>query len=887
MRPKTLTICGWGPYKREERVDFGAFERRGIFLITGATGSGKTTIFDAISYALYGALSGEERDKEKGSVRSDFAEPSTPTYVELVMEHGGSSYRIRRNPDYLRPKKRGSKGEAYTKEKENAVLYYPDDRVLEGVKEVNAALREILGLDFQQFKKISMIAQGEFAKLLVAPPKEKTKIFREIFDTGVYERFTQNLGVKARAAYGRVTEQKHKLEEDVRLLTVGLDESCWGRESKDLLRELTMAENWNYAAIEECLGQMRREADSRLKGLKSIYEETNEQLEALTAEVARLQEENERIRQFLKVSEEKEKLAAAAPKQAEAQERYMRAVNAAEAEKAEGRSKTLEKQLEECLSDRQNMEAEREKLITEAASLKETAEKEERIRALLELRKAVEEEGKRYDDLAGQLKEKQKQLASKQSAYLEKDTDYSRKKAAYEDGERKRRLNVIGLAAGLLKEGEPCPVCGSVHHPEPAKSECESFSEEVLEELKDHMEESHGELMKLHEESVALRTIVENLTEQLTLSEGKRREKETRIGEGFQEEVYTAFLMMPLRRALSELQKKCGRAKELSGLIQEKDSAAKRLAEREKALGEESREAQEAFRACLAKYGFHGIEDYASALLPASRREELRGGIEEYRAKEAANNELFRHLEGTISVKEPVDLTGRRERLDNFRKTRDNILKEQKLWERQLSEVDKTVLLMGEKRSVIRKESQEYGFIKDLENMASGNNPKRLVFEQYVLAGYFEEILRAANLRFAKMSGGRYEMSRVGQVGDGRVKDNLEIQVMDYYTGKNRSVRTLSGGESFKASLALALGMSDVIQAMNGGIRVDTLFVDEGFGALDSESLDQACDTLMGLAEKKQLIGIISHVPELRERIGSQLVIEKTGSGSRIVQADI
>ena len=238
-------------------------------------------------------------------------------------------------------------------------------------------------------------------------------------------------------------------------------------------------------------------------------------------------------------------------------------------------------------------------------------------------------------------------------------------------------------------------------------------------------------------------------------------------------------------------------------------------------------------------------------------------------------------------MKEPVDLTGRTEMREHFRQTGDTILKEQKLWERQLSEVDKTILRMGEKRSVIQKESQEYGFIKDLENMASGNNPKRLVFEQYVLAGYFEEILRAANLRFAKMSGGRYEMSRVEQVGDGRVKDNLEIQVMDYYTGTNRSVRTLSGGESFKASLALALGMSYVIQAMNGGIRVDTLFVDEGFGALDSESLDQACDTLMSLAEKKQLIGIISHVPELRERIESQLVIEKTGSGSRIVQTDI
>lgn len=177
---------------------------------------------------------------------------------------------------------------------------------------------------------------------------------------------------------------------------------------------------------------------------------------------------------------------------------------------------------------------------------------------------------------------------------------------------------------------------------------------------------------------------------------------------------------------------------------------------------------------------------------------------------------------------------------------------------------------------------EEYGYVKDLENLAGGNNSRRLVFEQYVLASYFEEILRAANLRLRQMTSGRYEMSRISEVGDGRVKDSLEIQVLDYYTGKYRSVRTLSGGESFKASLSLALGMSDVIQAMNGGIRVDALFIDEGFGALDAESLDQACDTLVSLAEKNRLIGIISHVPELRERIGQQLMIEKSNSGSRI-----
>ena len=177
---------------------------------------------------------------------------------------------------------------------------------------------------------------------------------------------------------------------------------------------------------------------------------------------------------------------------------------------------------------------------------------------------------------------------------------------------------------------------------------------------------------------------------------------------------------------------------------------------------------------------------------------------------------------------------------------------------------------------------EAYSLLKDLDDAANGNNKRRLVFEQYVLAGYFEEILRAANLRFYKMTGGRYEMSRIREAGDGRIKDSLEIQVMDYYTGKVRSVKTLSGGESFKASLSLALGMSDVIQAMSGGIRVDTLFIDEGFGALDSESLDQACETLMGLVEHNRLIGIISHVQELRERIDNQIVIEKTNSGSSI-----
>lgn len=881
MRPKMLTLCGWGPYKREETVDFTAFEDKGIFLITGATGAGKTTIFDAISYALYGALSGEERDKEKGSVRSDFAEPSTPTYIELVMEHGGKIYRINRNPEYLRPKKRSAKGEAFTKEKERAVLYYPDGKVTEGVKEVNAALREILVLDYQQFKKISMIAQGEFAKLLVAPPKDKTKIFREIFDTGVYERFTQSLSVKARAAYSRVTEQKHKLEEDVRVLTEGLKKDGQIQETKDALLELTAGENWNYSAIYTCLKQLEKEAETNLQRQKEDYGRTEKQLEIRMTEFTKLQEENERILQFMKVCEEREKLEASAAEQAKMQERYARAVSASEVEKAEEQCKNLERQSAESRTELQNILSEREQLETEAKTLRGIVEKEEQIRSLLELRKTLEEDRKLYADLTKQSEGIRKKLSTKQKNYLEQDALCSQKQVDYEEAERKRRLNAIGMAAALLKEGEPCPVCGSIHHPNPAKAEDGILSEEALQELKRSAEEAKENLSKLHEEIVTLKTQSEVLENQTAQSKAKLQETENRIDD-FKDEVFTEFLKLPLQEASYKLHEQCGRAGRIAGLIQEKDSAVKRLNEKEESLKRDMEVSQNAFAAALTQHGFNNKEDYAASIIPVKQREELRNDLESYRMKIAANKELYSHLEGTVSQKMPFDLTEQTEKLDNLKKERDNMLKEQKLWEQQLSDVKKTARLMSEKLSVIDRESQEYGYIKDLENMASGNNAKRLVFEQYVLAGYFEEILRAANLRFAKMSGGRYEMSRVEQVGDGRVKDNMEIQVLDYYTGKHRSVRTLSGGESFKASLALALGMSDVIQAMNGGIRVDTLFVDEGFGALDSESLDQACDTLMSLTEKRQLIGIISHVPELRERVGSQLIIEKTGSGSRI-----
>lgn len=874
MRPKKLILCGWGPYKDKQEIDFEVFGGKGIFLITGATGAGKTTIFDAITYALYGALSGDERDKERNSVRSDFATLQMPTYVELVMEHGGAVYRIVRNPEYMRPKKRG-KADAVTltKEKENAILYYEDGRVLEGVREVNSTLQELLVLDYQQYKKISMIAQGEFARLLVAPPKEKTKIFREIFGTGVYERFTANLGNRARKLYAKVMEQKHKLEEDIRLLAVGEEDAE--------LTELILAEYWNYEQIEEYLQNAEKKAAGFVAQERKEYEKAEQKVEKLTGVLVKEEEENKKLEQFWKISKEREILTAKKQEYEDKEGVYKKAVNAGFAEAADQAVRQLSKQLLDIQEEIEQAQLSLQQYKAESLQLEGIVKLADKIRALLDQAKQLQENESAFKLLEQEIVQQRVCLEDGQRQYLQQQQEYGLLKQQYEREDHRRKLSVIGLAAEFLVEGMPCPVCGSITHPNPAQLDVELVSEEELEHLKERAEKEEGVLQQLHENLVTVKTRLDGKQNQWELVRKQIEEIKQQL-EKEQEEQCRSYLSMEPDKASNLLNRNCERASALVELIGEKERQIKKMSERQQELERKQQEAVDAFEQTLQTYGFANAQEYKQARLEKEVRELLRKELEDYRARVSANEELYQHLKTAVQRKEPVALEELRQQLLEAKNNKENALKVQKKWESRLSEIQKTTKAVREKRKEMDKASDEYGYVKDLENMAMGNNARKLVFEQYVLAGYFEEILRAANLRFQKMTSGRYEMSRIGEVGDGRVKDNLEIQVMDYYTGKYRSVRTLSGGESFKASLSLALGMSDVIQSMNGGVRVDTLFVDEGFGALDEESLDQACDSLMGLAERNCLIGIISHVPELRERIQKQLIIDKTSSGSVI-----
>lgn len=902
MRPKKLTLCAWGPYKDKEEVDFTTFEERGIFLITGATGAGKTTIFDAITYALYGQLSGEERNNERNSVRSDFADAQTPTYVELLMEHGGKQYRICRNPEYLRPKRRkkAGGGDERVKEKESAVLYYPDGQTVEGVREVNGALLDILGLDYAQFKKISMIAQGEFAKLLVANPREKTRIFRELFGTGIYEQFTQNLKTKASLLYNKVTEQKARLEEQTRMLWETAKQGKFEDTLKEQLEDALTAENPNYDVIWEAMDKMWQEAKKAEKRIQKEDAIVENQIEVKTRTFIEQQQINGQLDQLEQAEGKAKKLEEEASVFEAKRETYQFALNAGFVEGTQEREKSLQAQLEQQQKSVLTLQMQKKDLQREREQLSVLVSQAEKIRNILDLQKSMVKLQADKKDLEKQLQAQSGKLKQGQQAYLEAMERTKQAKDAYEKADSERKLAAIGLAAELLEEGKPCPVCGSTSHPAPAHVDGKVVSEEEIQHLKEGAASLEKQLQKLHEQLITVKTKTEELScqcEKLTtvilqtkeaLSEEttklKKAVEESAEADRLEENlnIIKQCLTMEYGKAWKYLQNQVARAGQIAGLLEEKEVQIRSLKTAKATLQKDLQATGEEFAGLLKQYGFADREAYAKAHLSKAQREQLQQEISHYQEMVTATAENCRRLQEATVGKERGNLSAMEEELQASKRIRAEYLQEQKRWNHILEDIRSARGQMQEQLSKLKEASDAYGYVKDLENMATGNNAKRLVFEQYVLAGYFEEILRAANIRFRKMTGGRYEMERVGEVSDGRVKDNLEIQVMDFYTGKYRSVKTLSGGESFKASLALALGLSDVIQSMNGGIKVDTLFVDEGFGALDEESLNQACDTLMSLVDRNRLIGIISHVQELRERIDRQLIIDKTNCGSTI-----
>lgn len=903
MKPMKLTLCGWGPYKEKQEVDFTNLDERGLFLITGPTGAGKTTLFDAITYALYGSMSGEVREKARVSMRSDFATADVPTYVELTMEHGGRQYHIYRNPEYLRPRKRKKAKNAVTKdtealqaeellqetgeiqkqsklqdegsillvkEKERAVLTGPDNDVTEGVSEVNKAVYQLLKLDYRQFKQLSMIAQGEFARLLSAPSSEKTKIFREIFGTDLYERLASVLRAKSGNLYKQVMEYRHKMDENVAMYTpTPTGEERW--------QSLTGTGSFYYEEILGFLAEEQKIMSDQRSQHKEMYKKKEEALQKAAAQEA---EAGQLLGLFEKLDKETERQKVFAGRKEEFQNKEAVLTMARQAAVIRSYEQTYEMHCEQavrlvakiqeeekeikCLQAQQ----EKEKVFYDKRSIiAETYVLQNKKQGVTEL---VNSESERLNSA-------KEELCKLQSAYLEAEKEEEEKKRELELAEKAFRHGMAGILARELSKGEPCPVCGSVHHPQKAAVDEEVPDQIMLKEKRKVYEAKQKISLELHGKTVAAREQLNVLEQRISELQEDKRKLENELEQ--KDTVILKYTESHDEKEFAVLQKQY---EERLVLITEKLMRKEKQKEELQILEEKVVLYRHDWQKQCLNAGFSKPEDYKKSLLSEAECTQLQEEIQNYQVSCRANEEMLRHLKEETDRKKRPDLNLYKNKRIELKAERDAALKQYTFWDNKYIEVKKIISSLQEKKTELDRLTERYGLFRDLDDAANGNNKKRMVFEQYVLASYFEEILLAANIRLKTMSSGRYELRRVDGVLDGRSKDNLEMEVMDYYTGKYRSVKTLSGGESFKVSLALALGMSDVVQAFSGGIRVEALFIDEGFGSLDSESLEQAHLTLQSLVEKDRLIGIISHVPELAEKIGNQIRVHKTNAGSRL-----
>jgi exonuclease SbcC len=1299
LKPQKLVISAFGPYADRTVIDFELLHGQGLYLITGDTGAGKTTIFDAITFALYGEASGEVR--EAGMFRSKYARDDVPTFVELVFEYRGKHYQVRRNPEYQRPKGRGT---GYTLQKTEAELIYPDDRApVTKSREVTRAVTELLGVDYRQFTQISMIAQGDFQKLLLAGTAERSEIFRQIFHTGLYQTvqirlreavkerwksydemrrsISQYLGgidcesdpageieltkLKKEKFEGRLEQGMELLEHLLvtdRALVGELDDRIHALESQiqqenQLLgkarQEQQLAENLEkrQRALEELRPQIEQAktaldaANVQAEACESLAEQIRSceqrlllhmqldgelaQCEAKQQEITvcvqncqnmrdqeqtrkeQLQLERDELEQLRDVGEVKERLLNCRDslqrgrmtfetlrdgrcEQEQEIQNLQEQIKSYETQETE--SSVRVQQLEESISSLQDrdavlaalaatcdhLERQKDELTELSGQYEDDAHRQEQLQQeqrqlqqeaavsgeqletahrnmeqLLDAslrvshysqeRQQLQMELRQVSDLEKQIRRLAK-TTEKWSAictsYQEAVAVRDEKRAVYQQLEQLFFDGQAGILAGSLKAGEPCPVCGSVHHPSPAPLAQSMPEKAEIEEKKQAFTEAERTVGQLSAQAGQLREQINQDVEQIRrdggelytglddryrdvwkeqgayksfpgtgaeLSEEKSdvpASAKNRSASAVSERCYhyiskqqklAAWYMEQLTHLQRETEQKIARAKKeeeqktiLNGRIRSLTELAERqrraLQEKEQKLAEIGGQMEERRKRLLALSAGAESENqspWKEAIFSLTtqihtmkeKEQQLRAEIARREHERAEKAHLEQSLEACREKKQQ-----QKQQLEAARARRSETLRQQKIWlhdadvlsqesvlhdtdirtiagkdeitedldkvleraerrllhalahiEEQIAENERKIVrkqqleqqigqqeaqivqlemqvrqlelnherlkaeleqvkaqanaiaeqLCGESReeTAVRMEAcrqkkqeleqkqkqaeqehqelalyaadlqsaidtlkgqmqensgpredeiearihelqeqraqesdrrsevyaaqkknleiyravsgrqqemseaeQEYVWLKALSDTANGtlNGKSKIELETYIQMAYFDRILERANLRLMMMSRRQYEMKRREESDNKKEKTGLELNVIDHYNGTERDIRTLSGGESFQASLSLALGLSDEIQACAGGIQLDSMFVDEGFGSLDDETLNRAMEALESLTRGTRMVGIISHVSALKERIDRQIIVTKERSGSGV-----
>ncbi len=961
MRPLKLKLSAFGPYKGVTEIDMEKLGERGLYLITGDTGAGKTTIFDAITFALFGEASGENRTA--GMLRSKYAEPETPTEVEMCFRYRGQDYTVKRNPEYERPAKRGG---GTTIQKADAELWLPDGAVLTKPREVDRKILEILGVNHQQFSQIAMIAQGDFLKLLLADTKERQEIFRKLFETEHYKALQMQILSDAKRLFVEKEDARKAIEHYVQSTTAD--------PLSPLSLELAQAHKGAMltADVLSLLERIIADDEMRREQLETEINEASAALEKisghLTAIGAYQKLQSDRSRTKVQLEEAEPKL--------DVLQKHYEAEQAREPERKELERRitvltemlpqyaelgtllqaqaTREKELEKLISEQAQRTAKQTKGQQQLEAAKRELQTLGSVEAELATKQAAQEANARKQSELRSLQENYEALRRKQRALKTAQEDlktaitrFEEADASYKERNRAFLCEQAGILACSLKPGDTCPVCGHAITEEshlailsegaPTEADVQK-AQKLSEQLRMEMEEKSRTAMgrkgeyeasaqhvlqqcaallgnvKMQNPDVPEATEACEGTSQLpsertaadaptgtvmvtaaALNEGYQRMRaacaDAQAAAGALEAAVKELMLQAKRKASFEEQIPAAEQKleELNEQIRQAEAREIELQAAQKAAHDEIEKQQAKLpfptereaRAEISR--LDGLRTRADAALAqaeqALRAEEktlaeLRGSLQQL-SEQVKTAEGAQYDAGTERA-EQTRLSGLRQQR---RAEADGVIARIETNKAQLTRIKEGAAELSEKE-------RHYAWMSELSNTANGTvaGSEKMTLETYIQTTYFDRILRRANTRLMIMSDAQYELVRRKSADNIKSQSGLELDVLDHYNGTLRSVKTLSGGESFKASLSLALGLSDEISSSVGGIRLDTMFVDEGFGSLDEDSLHAAIQALAELTEGHRLVGIISHVGELKQQIDKQLVVTKDRAGGSQVE---
>lgn len=993
MMPISLTLSAFGPYPDTITIDFESFQEDGLFLITGPTGSGKTMIFDAMIFALYGKTSGQIRQTD--SLRCDHALNEIPTFVEFSFSLHQQNYTIKRNPKYYLEGKK-------TPKQPSALLTLPDGKMVEGIKEVNQKMISLLGVDDQQFKQICMIAQGEFTKLIMASSDEREKVLRELFHSETYQKLEEKLKVHLKTYQDKYDLLLNKRKDLMQELQVEDHQEYLSKQTK-----LIASQQKEYDDLKKDLDQKKQQLQLyRLQNQRLIQlKDLKQQFQDLKKQENDYQELNKTV-DTLKKAQETDYLYISYIKQQKKlqtlklnQEDFLKQLKKLEKDYQEKKvqadfldykqqtkeklqnqiqeTKQLINQIYQYQNDYQNLQTLKQqyRMLDEEHKLflkkkekfenglqrdQERIQSEQQVQSKYELIKQqyvrlneqkvkVHQLSDYYDQIL-KLNENKSDLQEEYTV-VEKQVDHE--KMQYNQMEKLYFRKQAGIFALQLKEDQPCPICGSLHHPHPAQIEKEDITKEKLDQQAKKVKQQEHRL-----QDILQKILLSNQKKEMLVKQTKQLSSELNIQEEISKEIFIKELdhlskdekrmkkeYLELQDELKYIQKlkksvalslkdmstyeskELKQAQSLENIqvqihqlsgklddslrqyeIGEVNKNYQQVQKEYRQLSLEIETIQQDYEKVKNKYleiktkisslnqqiiqeqeiydeldnkyhtaldAFINEEEFLNLKTQINQISILEKKYQDYLISLKSLNEQIISLENEVKDSTYVDLSSLSETIkevnQQLREKNDDLEKlkiDYSLKEKMIKDIQKI-------NQQLEKDEDTYQRYLDLYNLASGKNNARVSIERYVLATYFENMLVYANVIMKQLSQGRYQLLRKDDAGKGRSQQGLELDVFDQESGNIRSIKTLSGGESFKAALSLALGLSRMVQDYAGGIELNTLFIDEGFGSLDSQSLDQAMNCLMELHHENKLIGIISHVSDLKDRIERQLVVER------------